>query len=115
MATEAVRHAKGYCEDVEYSTEDASRTDFSYLCRVIEAVIEAGATVVNIPDTVGYAVPEEFGNLIRRLKEQVPALDKVTLSVHCHNDLGLAVSNSAPLTEQASVPAMLPWKRLSWL
>lgn len=94
MATEAVRHAKRYCEDVEYSTEDASRTDFSYLCRVVEAVIQAGATVVNIPDTVGYAVPEEFGRLIARLKEHVPALDKVTLSVHCHNDLGLAVSNS---------------------
>jgi 2-isopropylmalate synthase len=94
MAIEAVRHAKHYCEDVEYSTEDASRTDFAYLCRVVEAVIQAGATVVNIPDTVGYAVPEEFGGLIRRLKEHVPALDKITLSVHCHNDLGLAVSNS---------------------
>ncbi len=94
MAESAVRHAKQYCEDVEYSTEDASRTDFDYLCQVVESVIQAGATVVNIPDTVGYAVPEEFGNLIRRLKERVPALDKVTLSVHCHNDLGLAVSNS---------------------
>jgi len=94
MAIDAVRYAKHYCEDVEYSTEDASRTDFAYLCRVVESVIQAGATVVNIPDTVGYAVPEEFGDLIRRLKERVPALDKVTLSVHCHNDLGLAVSNS---------------------
>jgi 2-isopropylmalate synthase len=94
MAVNAVRYAKRYCHDVEYSTEDASRTDFDYLCRVVEAVIHAGATVVNIPDTVGYALPEEFGDLIRRLKERVPALDKVTLSVHCHNDLGLAVSNS---------------------
>jgi 2-isopropylmalate synthase len=94
MAVEAVRYAKQYCEDVEYSTEDASRTDFAYLCRVVDAVVHAGATVVNIPDTVGYAVPEEFGDLIRRLKEHVPALDHVTLSVHCHNDLGLAVSNS---------------------
>ncbi|MBI5249078.1 MAG: 2-isopropylmalate synthase [Desulfomonile tiedjei] len=94
MAVDAVRYAKRYCEDVEYSTEDASRTDFEYLCRVVDAVIHAGATVVNIPDTVGYAVPEEFGDLIRRLREHVPALDKVTLSVHCHNDLGLAVSNS---------------------
>jgi len=94
MAVDAVRYAKRYCDDVEYSTEDASRTDFEYLCRVVESVIHAGATVVNIPDTVGYALPEEFGDLIRRLKEHVPALDKVTLSIHCHNDLGLAVSNS---------------------
>lgn len=94
MAVDAVRYAKRYCDDVEYSTEDASRTDFEYLCRVAEAVIHAGATVVNIPDTVGYALPEEFGDLIRRLKEHVPALDNVTLSIHCHNDLGLAVSNS---------------------
>ncbi len=94
MAVGAVRHAKRYCEDVEYSTEDASRTDFEYLCRIVDAVIRAGATVVNIPDTVGYAVPEEFGDLIRRLKEHVPALDNTTLSIHCHNDLGLAVSNS---------------------
>jgi len=94
MAVDAVRYAKRYCEDIEYSTEDASRTDFDYLCRVVDASIHAGATVVNIPDTVGYAVPDEFGNLIRRLKERVTALDKVTLSVHCHNDLGLAVSNS---------------------
>ena len=69
-------------------------TDFEYLCRVAEAVVNAGATVVNIPDTVGYALPDEFGDLIRRLKEHVPALDNVILSVHCHNDLGLAVSNS---------------------
>lgn len=94
MAVEAVRYAKGYCEDVEYSTEDASRTDFDYLCRVIAATIKAGATVINIPDTVGYAVPDEFGDLIKRLKERVPGLDHVILSVHCHNDLGLAVSNS---------------------
>ncbi len=94
MAVDAVRYAKRFCEDVEYSTEDASRTDFDYLCQIVDAVIRAGATVVNIPDTVGYAVPEEFGDLIRRLKESVQALDKVTLSVHCHNDLGLAVSNS---------------------
>ncbi|MHB8204683.1 MAG: 2-isopropylmalate synthase, partial [Desulfomonilaceae bacterium] len=94
MAVDAVRYAKRYCEDIEYSTEDASRTDFQYLCRVVDAVIHAGATVVNIPDTVGYAVPEEFGDLVRRLKEHVPSLDKVMLSVHCHNDLGLAVSNS---------------------
>lgn len=94
MAVDAVRYAKKYCQDVEYSTEDASRTEFQYLCRVIEAAVSAGATVINVPDTVGYAVPEEYGDLIRRLRESVPALDKVTLSVHCHNDLGLAVANS---------------------
>lgn len=94
MAVDAVRYAKRYCEDVEYSTEDASRTDFEYLCRVVDAAIAAGATVINIPDTVGYAIPDEFGSLIKRLKESVPALDRVILSVHCHNDLGLAVANS---------------------
>jgi len=94
MAVEAVRYAKRYCEDVEYSTEDGSRTDFDYLCRIVEAAVNAGATVINIPDTVGYAVPTEFGDLIFRLRERVPALDRVILSVHCHNDLGLAVANS---------------------
>jgi len=94
MAVEAVKYAKKYCEDVEYSTEDASRTDFDYLCRVVDAAIQAGAAVINIPDTVGYALPDEFGQLIYRLRERVPALDRVRLSVHCHNDLGLAVANS---------------------
>ena len=94
LAVESVKYAKSFCPDVEYSTEDASRTDFEYLCRVIEAVIKAGATTINVPDTVGYAIPDEFGDLISRLRESVPSLDKVTLSVHCHNDLGLAVANS---------------------
>ncbi len=94
QAVEAVKYAKKYCDDVEYSTEDASRSDFEYLCRVIEACIKAGATVINVPDTVGYAIPEQYGELIRNLRERVPALDKVILSVHCHNDLGLAVANS---------------------
>ena len=94
LAVDSVKYAKRFCSDVEYSTEDASRTDFEYLCRVIEAVIKVGATTINVPDTVGYATPDEFGDLIIRLRESVPALDKVTLSVHCHNDLGLAVANS---------------------
>ncbi|MFP5212110.1 MAG: 2-isopropylmalate synthase [Acidobacteriota bacterium] len=94
MAVDAVKYAKKYCHDVEFSTEDGSRTDFEYLCRIIDATIQAGATVINVPDTVGYAVPDEYGDLIRRLREGVPALDKVILSVHCHNDLGLAVANS---------------------
>lgn len=94
MGIDAVRYAKKYCQDIEYSTEDASRTDFDYLCRVIEAAIKAGATVINVPDTVGYAIPDEYGETVRKLREKVPALDDVILSVHCHNDLGLAVSNS---------------------
>src|SRR3990172_5379765 len=94
MGVEAVRYAKTLTPEIEYSTEDASRSDLDYLCRVIEAVIEAGATVVNIPDTVGYAVPAQFGNLIKELRMRVPSIDRVILSVHCHNDLGLATSNT---------------------
>ncbi|MBI5380047.1 MAG: 2-isopropylmalate synthase [Nitrospirae bacterium] len=93
-AVAMVRRAKGYVEDVEFSPMDASRSDPEFLYRVIEAVIQAGATTVNIPDTVGYAIPEEFGALIRGIREQVPASDRIVLSVHCHNDLGLAVANS---------------------
>ena len=94
LAVRAVRRAKRYCEDVEFSAEDAARTDFDYLCRVVEAVIDAGATVVNIPDTVGYAIPDEFGALIGKLFERVPNIKKAIISVHCHNDLGLAVASS---------------------
>jgi 2-isopropylmalate synthase len=93
-AVQAVRHALRYTDDVEFSAEDASRSDLDFLCRVIEAVIEAGATTVNIPDTVGYAVPSEFGELIRQIREKVPNADRAVISVHCHNDLGLAVANS---------------------
>jgi 2-isopropylmalate synthase len=93
-AVEAVRYARGLCPDVEFSTEDGSRTDFEFLCRIIEATIQAGAGVINVPDTVGYALPEEWGELIRRLRESVPSMDRICLSVHCHNDLGLAVANS---------------------
>ena len=93
-AVAAVKRAKSYCEDVEFSAEDASRTDIDYLCQVVEAVIAAGATVVNIPDTVGYAIPHEFAQIISALKSRVPNIDKAALSVHCHNDLGLAVANS---------------------
>ncbi len=93
-AVDAVKHARGYCADVEFSPEDASRSDFDYLCDVLEAVIEAGATTTNIPDTVGYAIPEEWGERIARIRERVKNLDKAVLSVHCHNDLGQAVANS---------------------
>jgi 2-isopropylmalate synthase len=94
QAADGVRLAKQSCEDVEFSAEDAGRTEIDYLCSVIEAVIEAGATVVNIPDTVGYCIPEEYGWLIRNIRARVKDIDKVTLSTHCHNDLGMAVANS---------------------
>jgi len=94
LGVDAVKYAKTLCPDVEYSTEDASRSDREYLCRVIQAVIEAGATVVNVPDTVGYAVPAQWGDLISYIMNNVPNIDKAVLSVHCHNDLGQAVSNS---------------------
>lgn len=89
-----VKYSKAYCSDVEFSAEDASRTRPEFLHRVLEAVINAGATVVNIPDTVGYSSPEEFGTLIRGIKQNVGNIDKADISVHCHNDLGLAVANS---------------------
>lgn len=94
QAVAAVKYAKQYTSDVEFSAEDASRSDLEFLCKVLEAVIEAGATVVNIPDTVGYAVPHEFGEFIAQIRQRVKGIDKVILSVHCHNDLGLAVANS---------------------
>ena len=94
MSVDSVRHAKGYTDDVEFSPEDAARTEPEFLAEVVQAVIEAGATTVNIPDTVGYAMPEQFGQLIRYLREHVPNIDRAVISVHCHNDLGLAVANS---------------------
>jgi len=94
IAVANTKRAKGYCEDVEFSAEDASRSDFDYLCQVVEAVIDAGATVINLPDTVGYAIPSEYGDMIRRVIERVPNSKKAVFSVHCHNDLGLAVANS---------------------
>lgn len=95
MGIDAVKYAKTLLPEVQYSTEDASRSDFEYLWRTIEAVVKAGATIINVPDTVGYAVPEEFGDLIRRINERLKNLnDKVILSVHCHNDLGMATANT---------------------
>lgn len=93
-AIAAVKYAKSFVEDVEFYAEDAGRTDNVYLARVIEAVIAAGATVVNIPDTTGYCLPEEYGAKIRFLMENVPNIHKATVSTHCHNDLGLATANS---------------------
>jgi 2-isopropylmalate synthase len=92
--TDSVSFARNFTDDVEWSPEDGSRTEHDFLCRTVEAAIEAGATTINIPDTVGYAVPEEFGSLIAMLLERVPNADKAIFSTHCHNDLGLAVANS---------------------
>ena len=94
MAIASVERAKSYCEDVEFSPMDATRTDEEYLYKMLEAVIDAGATTINIPDTVGYTMPWEFAERIENIKKNVPNIDRVVLSVHCHNDLGQAVSNS---------------------
>lgn len=99
QAADAVRLAKSFCRDVEFSPEDATRTEPRFLCDVVEAVVEAGAATVNIPDTVGYTTPAEFGELIRRLRESVRGIEEVVISAHCHNDLGLAVANSLAAIE----------------
>jgi len=93
-AAEGVRYARTLCENVEFSAEDAGRTDIDFLAKVTEAVIDAGATTVNLPDTVGYCTPEEYGLLIKTLRQKTRNIDKAILSTHCHNDLGLAVANS---------------------
>ncbi len=93
-AIEAVEYASGLCDEVEFSAEDASRSDPDFLVKIFTAVIEAGATIINVPDTVGYALPWEFGDLVEKLKKEIPNIDKAKLSVHCHDDLGLAVANS---------------------
>ncbi|MGI9553378.1 MAG: 2-isopropylmalate synthase [Thermodesulfobacteriota bacterium] len=94
MISGAVKHARNYTDNVEFSCEDATRTDIDYLCKAVDIAVKSGASTINIPDTVGYTAPEEFAFIIRTLKEKVPGLDDVILSVHCHNDLGLAVANS---------------------
>jgi len=94
MSVKAVRHAKRYIDDVQFYAEDSGRCDIDFLFRIIEGVIAAGATVINIPDTTGYAVPEQFGAMIASIKKNVTNIDKAVISVHCHNDLGMAVANS---------------------
>jgi 2-isopropylmalate synthase len=94
MAVEAVKYAKTFTEDVEFSPEDACRSDMSFLIEILTACIEAGATTLNIPDTVGYILPYEYGRIIAQLKSDVPGIDKCIISTHCHNDLGMAVANS---------------------
>ena len=94
QAVHAVKRARQYTDNVEFSAEDAGRSELDFLCRIFEAVIDAGATTLNVPDTVGYAMPNQFGETIRQLIERIPNSDKAIFSVHCHNDLGLAVANS---------------------
>ncbi len=94
MVISSVTRARNHIDDVEWSAEDATRTDFDFLCRCVEAAIKAGATTINLPDTVGYAVPEEYMDMFKRIRSTVPNSDKAIFSVHCHNDLGMAVANS---------------------
>ncbi len=98
-AVESVSRAKGYCDNIEFSPEDAARTELDFLCEVVEKTITAGATTVNIPDTVGYATPEHFRKVITYLKKNVPNINDAIISTHCHNDLGLAVANSLAAVE----------------
>jgi len=94
MAVDAVKHTAKYTDDIEFYAEDSGRADRAFLYEILEAVIEAGATVVNIPDTTGYSIPEQYGALIRDIRANVPNIEKATISVHCHDDLGMAVANS---------------------
>ncbi|OGV66051.1 MAG: 2-isopropylmalate synthase [Lentisphaerae bacterium RIFOXYC12_FULL_60_16] len=102
MAVDGIRYARRFCRDVEFSPEDASRTEPDFLAQIVEAAIDAGASTINIPDTVGYAIPSEFGRLIGSLYETVPNISRATISVHCHNDLGLAVANSLAAIQNGS-------------
>ena len=102
MAVTAVKQARSLVPEVEFSAEDAGRSEMDFLCRIVEATIAAGARVINIPDTVGYMTPQEFGGRIRELRERVPNSDKAIFSVHCHNDLGLAVANSIAAVENGA-------------
>jgi 2-isopropylmalate synthase len=94
QARESIRFAKSLCDDVEFSSEDATRADPDFLCSVLDAVVDAGATTLNIADTVGYTVPAEFGDLITTIRQRVKGIENVTISAHCHNDLGMAVANA---------------------
>jgi 2-isopropylmalate synthase len=126
QAIKSIAWAREYTDDVEFSAEDAGRSEIDFLCRIFEEVIKAGATTINVPDTVGYNIPFQYAETMRQLIERVPNADKVVWSVHCHNDLGLAVSNSLAAvlaglvrlnvrsTASASAQAMLHWKKLSW-
>ena len=93
QAVKAVKWAREYTDNIEFSPEDAGRSDIDFLCRILEQAIKAGATTINVPDTVGYTLPDQFGRLIKNLRERIPNADQAVWSVHCHNDLGLAVAN----------------------
>ena len=120
---DAVRRARQFTDDVEFSAEDATRSDRDFLCRVVEAVIAAGATTVNLPDTVGFTIPDDIREFFEDIRQRVPNADKAIFSAHCHDDLGLAVANSlrpfraacarsnAPSTASASAPATPRSKR----
>ena len=101
-AVEAVTYARTLTDNIEFSAEDATRSDIDFLCRIFAAVIEAGATTINIPDTVGYTIPEEYGAMIRTIKSRVPNIDRAVISVHCHNDLGLGTANSLAAVENGA-------------
>jgi 2-isopropylmalate synthase len=102
MAVAAIKYARNLVAEVEFSPEDATRSEIPFLCRIIEKVIDTGATIINIPDTVGYAIPEEFAQFIKAIREGVPNIDKAVISVHCHNDLGLAVSNTLAAVKEGA-------------
>ncbi|MBE2893522.1 2-isopropylmalate synthase [Spirabiliibacterium falconis] len=102
MAQSAVKRARNYTDDVEFSCEDAGRTGIDNICRIVEAAINAGATTINIPDTVGYTVPNQFGDIIHQVMNRVPNVDKAIISVHCHNDLGMATANSLSAVQQGA-------------
>ncbi len=110
-ARAAIRQARQYTDDVEFSAEDASRTDPEFLCRIVEVAIQEGATTVNLPDTVGYAMPEEYGRMFRDILEKVPGADRVVLSAHCHDDLGLAVANSLAAIAAGRAPGGMHHER----
>ena len=126
MVIAQVTRARNHTDDVEWSSEDGTRTEHDFLCRCVEAAIKAGATTINIPDTVGYSVPDEYYALIKMVRERVPNSDQARFSVHCHNDLGMAVANSwqafarahvrssARSTASANVPAMRRLRKQSW-
>jgi 2-isopropylmalate synthase len=102
IAVKAVERARKLCDEVEFSAEDAGRTEINYLCTVFDAVVDAGATILNVPDTVGYQTPAEYGQLIRTLRERLKNSERVTISTHCHDDLGLAVANSLAAIENGA-------------
>jgi 2-isopropylmalate synthase len=102
IAVKAVERARKLCDEVEFSAEDAGRTEINYLCTIFDAVIDAGATIVNVPDTVGYQTPAEYGQLIRTLRERLKNADRIIISTHCHDDLGLAVANSLAAIENGA-------------